>query len=215
MFHDYDQAGLAFVARVQHLDATGLPLLGADGVLATTDTGMDQTDTAVAYDAASGDIYAVWRDTYNDGMGSDFDGLSAQRIDASGARRWGDTGKVLVAPANSTGCANSISQPTALPAPDGVFAGWTIGCTPTVDQPTTIARLDADGDHAWAAHGIPIKTQRQTGRSVGSVGVTGDAVYAWQDGDDNQSWVRAQNLTPWGTLGNGTSDVIFADGFDG
>lgn len=217
VFHDYDQAGVSFVARVQHLDATGTTLFGADGVLATIDTTMDHTDTAVAWDAASGDIYAVWRDNYNDGAGHDFDGVSAQRIDASGTRLWGDNGKVLLAPADSTNCANAISQPTALPASDGMVAGWTTGCTPTLDQPTTVMRLDADGNAVWASQSVVIKTLRQTGRTRAVVGIGGDAVYVWQDGDDGagESTIRAQNVQPDGTLGAGVDDVIFADGFEG
>ena len=212
VFHDYDQVGDDFVARVQHLDATGMPRFGAEGTWAAVGTGMEQTSTAVAYDAASGDVYAVWRDTYDDGAFHDYDGVSAQRIDAAGLRRWGDAGKVLVEPALASDCGHSISQLTALPAPGGVLAGWTTGCSPVVHQVITVARLDADGDYAWDGQTRAIKSMRETARTEAVIGADGSAVYVWEDGEKGAS-IRAQNLRLDGRLG--VDDTVFADGFDG
>jgi hypothetical protein len=214
VFYDYDATGVAFNARVQHLDANGAPLLDANGVLATTDTADNHVSTAASFDPSTGDIYAVWVDSLNSG-GSDYDGVSAQRISAAGARMWTDAGKVLVPLADSTNGTNAISQPTALPAPGGFFAGWTTGSIPAADQPTTIARINANGDYAWAAQDIAIKTQSYTSRTVGTIGVDGTAVYTWEDGDTASSTIRAQDIHLDGSLGNPVDDRVFADGFDG
>lgn len=217
VFYDYDAVGVSFVPRVQHIDSDGNLLLGTDGVVATTDTSMDHTDTSAAYDAATGDIYVVWRDNYTENMQT-FDGVSAQRVDTAGALVWGDAGIVLVPPANSTDSTNSISQTRALPMAGGLLASWVTGAIPRADQPLTATLLDADGNYVWAAQNVAVKTERYTARTEGVVGTGGFAVYAWQDGDDGAglSTIRVQNVNTDGSLGGGTvDDTIFADGFDG
>lgn len=215
VFWDYDAIGLVQNARVQHIDADGNLLLGTDGVLATTDTTSAHLGTVASWDAASGSIYVVWNDYLNSG-GADYDGVSAQRIDSSGARAWGDTGKVLVPLTDATDGTHVISQLTALPTLDGVLAGWVTGAIPAANQPLTVARLDAAGDYVWATHTVAVKTDRYTGRMTGTVGSDGFAAYAWQDGGNgDDATIRVQNLNLDGTLGVSIIDEIFVDGFDG
>ena len=205
VFWDYDAVGVAWNARVQHLDANGNLLLGTNGALATTDTTNSHFGAVASWDAASSSIYVVWND-YLNSAGSDYDGVSAQRIDSSGARMWGDTGKVLVPLTDATDGTHSISQLTALPTPDGVLAGWVTGSIPAANQPLTVARLDAAGDYVWAAQTTAVKTDRYTGRVVGTVGSDGFAAYAWQDGGNgDDTTIRAQNLNLDGTLGSPVS----------
>lgn len=214
VFSDYDAVGVRFNARVQHLDASGAPLFDPNGVLATTDTLNDHVGTAATFDPASGDIYVIWQDERTENMQS-YSGVSAQRIDSSGQRQWGDAGKVLAEPVVSTDGTHSISQLTALTVPGGFLGGWTTGAIPAADQPITVARVTADGSYAWDAQNVAVKTLRYTGRTVGAIGADGSAVYAWQDGEEGAATIRAQNLNPDGTLGNAVSDRIFVDGFDG
>jgi hypothetical protein len=203
VFWDYDAVGVSFVPRVQHIDTNGTLLLGVNGVVATNDTN-DHTDTSATYDPATGDIYVVWRDTFTNGGGQSFDGVSAQRVDASGALLWGAAGKVLVPLTDSTNGTNSISQPIALPMPDGFLASWVTGAIPADSQPLTVTRLDAAGNAVWPAQTVVIKTARYTARAEGAVSTTGYAAYAWQDGDDGAglSTIRAQNINLDGTLGS-------------
>ena len=199
VFWDYDAVGVAWNARVQHLDANGNLVLGTNGALATTDTTNSHFGTVASWDAASSSIYVVWND-YLNSAGSDYDGVSAQRIDSSGARMWGDTGKVLVP------SVASVSGTSTLPTPDGVLAGWVTGSIPAANQPLTVARLDAAGDYVWAAQTTAVKTDRYTGRVVGTVGSDGFAAYAWQDGGNgDDTTIRAQNLNLDGTLGSPVS----------
>lgn len=216
VFWDYDYAGGTYVPRAQHLDADGNHLLGANGVIGTTDTTQNHVATGATFDPDSGDIYLVWNDNFTMDLQS-FDGVSAQRIDASGNRAWGDSGKVLVTPVNSTDSTHSISQLVALPAPGGFVASWVTGAIPAADQPITAARIDADGDHAWPMQQVDIKTSGFTSSAVGAVSTNGFLAYAWKDGDDDAglSTIRAQNLNLDGTLGATAPDEIFKDGFDG
>lgn len=214
VFYDYDTTALMFVPRVQHVAADGTLLFGANGVVATTDTTINHTDTKAAYDTASGDVYVVWRDSYTaDGVA--YDGLSAQRVDASGALQWGDTGKVLVEPADSTDSTLALSQLTAMPTPDGFVAGWVTGAFPAADNPLSAARLDADGNFVWPSRIVVVKSDRGTARTEVTAGANGELVYAWTDttGGDGTGQIQAQRLNLDGSLGG--SDVIFEDGFDG
>jgi len=214
VFWDYDAVGVQFVPRVQHIDANGNLLLGVDGVVATNDTS-DHTDTSATFDAATGDIYVVWRDNFTNGGGQSFDGVSAQRVDSTGALQWGAAGKVLVPLTDSTNGTHSISQPVALPTPDGFLASWVTGAIPAASQPLTVTRLDTAGNAVWAAQTVDIKTERYTSRAEGAVSTTGYAAYAWQDGDDGAglSTIRAQNINLDGTLG-GSAPAIYSVAID-
>ncbi|MBO9662163.1 hypothetical protein [Dokdonella sp.] len=223
VFYDYDVVGVRFFARVQRLDANGAPMLDPNGVLTTTDTVNDHVATAAAFDRASGDIYAIWIDTVQRDDMQVYDGVYAQRVDASGQRQWGDTGKELVPMAIATDGTHSISQLTAVSAPSllggprgGFIGSWTTGAIPAPDQPITATRLDQSGNYVWDAQNVAIKNARPTGRTVAVKGASGNAViYAWQDGADGATTIRVQNLRGDGTLGNPILDRIFADGFDG
>lgn len=216
VFWDYDMSGMHDVPRVQHLDADGNALLGAAGVVATTDTSMDHTDTSASFDAGTGDVYVVWRDARVDASRT-FEGVSAQRIDSTGALQWGDTGRVLV-PLGNGDVSETISQLTALPAPDGFVASWVLGAAPTADQPLQATYLDATGNATWTTSPVDAKTQRYTAHAVAAVSTGGFFAYAWTDGDETAgtSTIRAQNIQLDGTLGNPPPpDSIFRDGFDG
>ena len=217
VFWDYDTVGSHDVPRVQHLDADGNPLLGADGIVATTDDTIDHTNTSARFDAATGDIYAVWRDSRVDGAAT-ADGVSAQLIDATGNLLWGDTGKVLVPLTDSSDGTNAISQPIALPAPGGFVASWVVGGDPAPDQPLRASYLDRNGNAVWPTTTVDAKTMRYTTHAVAAVSTSGYFTYAWTDGDESSgaSTIRAQNINLDGSLGNpAPSDEIFADGFDG
>ena len=209
-----DFIGLASSARVQHLDAAGTRLLGANGVLLTTNTARGHYTPMARYDTASGDIYAIWIDGQTITPNS-YDGLFAQRVDATGARRWGDEGREVVPMTVSTDGAQALSQLVALPAPGGFLATWVTGNTSATENSISTVRLDADGNLPWsqAAH---IKTSAtHTSRLAGATSTQGYAAFTWSDAPDNQGStqdVRAQNLHYDGSFGDG--DLLFRDGFD-
>lgn len=207
-----DFVGTAPFARVQHLAADGTRLLGASGVVATTNTSRGHYSPAAHFDAASGDIYVIWVDgtvvTPNT-----LDGLYAQRIDAAGLRRWGEEGRELVPMTVSTDGTNALSQLVALPAPGGFLATWVTGNTSVAQNSISTVRLDADGVLLWnrAAH---IKTSpTRTSRLAGATSTQGYAAYTWSDGQGNDGStlnVRGQNLRYNGSFG----DTLFRDGYE-
>ncbi|HKE48599.1 MAG TPA: Ig-like domain-containing protein [Rhodanobacteraceae bacterium] len=202
VLYDYDIIGVStFNVRAQHLDANGNKLLDANGVLATTDAVNKHTNPAASYDAATGNIYIVWRDTVQIGT-SLFDGVSAQRIDATGSRTWGDAGKVLVPLADSTDGTNSITQLTAVPAGGDAILTWVTGTYPAPNEAITATRLDVAGTAVWPSGTTFVRSTGYTSRTQAVLG-GGFAAYVFEDGDESAgaTTIRAQNLNFDGTLG--------------
>jgi Big-like domain-containing protein len=205
VFYDYDVIGVSsFFIRVQHLDASGSKLLDPNGVVATADLNNHHTGTAAAFDPATGNIYVVWRDNVQIGTAL-FDGVSAQRIDATGARTWGDTGKVLVPLTDSTNGSHSISQLTAVMTGGDAILGWVTGAIPAADQPLTTTRLDPSGNYAWPSQTVDVKTTGYTSRASVVLGANGFAAYAIENGDESggsgPTTIVAQNLNFDGSMG--------------
>jgi hypothetical protein len=192
--------------RVQHVDATGTQLFPQNGVLASIDDTQAHYEPDGAYDPETGDIYAIWRET--DVLTQNQIGVYAQRIDSTGARLWGDGGKVLV-PLSTI----QQSQMVALPvAGDGMVAAWASDDVP----PLHAARLDADGNYVWPGEIVDFSTEaNSSSRLTGALSTQGYVAYAWSaaatlfEGD-----IHAQNINMDGTLGYVDTDTIFENGFD-
>lgn len=214
IFAYYDIAGVAALTRVQHLDATGARLLGNDGVLVTTDTTNKHINPAAVFDATTGDIHVVWIDTFVATGGMVFDGLYAQRIDSTGGRSYGDTGKEIVPMTNSTDGTNGLSQTIALNAPAGFIAGWVTGSPSAVNNAISAVRLNGAGNLLWNQP-TQLKTSiTKTSRLTAATSEMGYAAFVWSDSPSNDSTlqnVRAQNLQYDGGFIN---DRIFSNGFD-
>jgi len=203
---------VAGTARAQHVLADGSLAFAQNGVVLSTDATQTHTAPAGAWDAANGDIYAAWR--VADASTQSIIGLNAQRIDATGARQWGDTGKVLVAPGST-----DVSAPVALAAAGSGLFAWATGAWPSA-MPIDVARVDAAGAHAWPTQTVAIKTgPTDSARLAGAIGGDGSfAAFVWQDGTQGvgEGDILGQAITLDGELGSGTpNDVIFVDGFDG
>ncbi|MGA9343256.1 MAG: hypothetical protein WBV61_13100 [Rhodanobacteraceae bacterium] len=197
------------IVRVQHVMADGSQAFTQNGVFASTDATQNHFEPSGAYDANSGDIYAVWRET--DLMTQSQIGIYAQRIDGAGDRQWGDGGQVLV-PLGST----DQTQVRALPLAGGFLAAWVSNDSPS-PMPIHVASVNADGSYAFPGDVVDIKTApTDTSRLFGAISANGYAAYTWTDNDANFNGdIKAQNINFDGSLGNpDNTDTIFANGFD-
>jgi hypothetical protein len=195
--------------HAQHVDATGTVLFPQNGVLASIDVSQNHFEPDGAYDPETGDIYALWRET--DLLTQGQIGVYAQRIDSTGARLWGDGGKVIVplAPRDQT-------EMVALPVSGGgMIAAWSSDDYPN-PTPLHAARIDADGNYVWPGDIVDFSTEAaSSSRLTGAISTQGYAAYAWTaaatmgEGD-----VHAQNINMDGTLGYVDTDTIFENGFD-
>ncbi len=184
--------------RVQHVLADGTQAFPQNGVEAAVGGGRQRSAPAAAFDASSGDIYVVWPEEQPNSPNPSLYGVFAQRIDAAGARQWGDAG-LEVSPLGSA----QTSQVNALPLPGGAIFAWARDAYP---NPMRIdaARLHADGTFAWSEQTVPLKIDATTNsRLDGALSAHGFAAFVWTDGpsDTASEAVKAQNVNPDGTLG--------------
>jgi hypothetical protein len=196
--------------RAQHVMSDGTQAFDQNGALASTDDSQEHFEPDGAYDAASGDIYALWRET--DVLTQSQIGVYAQRFDSTGARQWGDGGLVLV-PLSTI----DQTEMTALAVPGGgLVAAWSSDDFPD-PTPLHAARLDTDGNYVWASQVVDFSTEpNDTARLAGAVSTDGYFAYAWTASAASFAGdIHAQNVNPDGTLGVPVdNDTIFANGFD-
>jgi len=184
--------------RVQHVLANGTQVFPQNGAEAATGGDRRRYAPSAAYDAATGSTYVVWPEEHQVGGGPRTYGVSAQRLDATGARQWGDLGQELVALGDQ-----QASQVSALLMDgDGVFA-WSLGSSPSPMR-LEAARLDPDGDDVWPGGVVALKTATTANsRMRGALSADGFAAYVWGDGagSGDGNLIKAQNVNADGTLG--------------
>ena len=199
------------MARAQHILADGSAAFAQNGVELASAGALTHTAPVGAWDRGSGDIYAIWR--VADAATQSQIGVAAQRIDASGARQWGDSGKELVAQSGL-----DQSQLTALPLDGGVLFSWASAASPDA-MPVNVARIDSAGDYVWPSQTVAIKTgTSDTARLDAALSTQPFAAWVWQDASDGGGGgaIKTQNIDFDGNLGPlGVVDAIFMDGFDG
>jgi hypothetical protein len=202
---------LAGTVHAQHVLADGSPAFAQNGVDVTTDTLSSHEEPAGAFDPSTGDIYAVWRVT--DAATQSQTGILAQRIDATGALAFGDTGKVL---APQSAIDQSQVDVLALPGGGALFS-WVSDDFPD-PMPAHVTRLDASGDAVWGAGVVDIKTApTDTSRLAGALSARPFAAYVFEDGSGGagEGVIKLQNIDFDGVLGLlAPDDTIFADGFE-
>jgi hypothetical protein len=195
--------------HAQHILANGSAAFAQNGVLASTDTSENQFEPDGAYDVASGDIYALWRET--DLQFQSQIGVNAQRIDNTGARQWGDGGKVLV-PLSALDQTEMVALPVS---GGGMIGAWSSDDFPN-PTPLHAARLDVDGNYVWPSQTVDFSTEaNDTGRLTGAVSTDGFVAYAWTAAAGSFAGdIHAQNVNLDGCLGLEFDDRIFSSGFE-
>jgi hypothetical protein len=198
--------GVRGEVAVQRVDAAGVLAFADNGLRVSTDASRNRYAPAAAFDPVLGEVYVLWRETSSN---QNQVGLYGQRIDASGARGWGDQGRVLVPVA----AAGDRSQLSALATADGALFAWAEGSFPQA-MPIRATRVDRAGEPVWSPALVSLKTGPTDGsRLVGDVSAAGFAAYVWQDASGSFNGdIVAQNLRMDGSLGVG--EAIFADGFE-
>ena len=195
--------------HAQHILADGNAAFPQNGVLASIDTSENQFEPDGAYDSVTGDIYALWRET--DLLTQGQIGVNAQRIDNTGARQWGDGGKVLV-PLSTLDATQMVALPVS---GGGMLAAWSSDDFPD-PTPLHAARLDVDGNYVWPSETVDFSIEpNDTGRLTGAVSSDGYAAYAWTASAASFAGdIHAQNVNMDGCLGLEFDDRIFSSGFE-
>ncbi len=180
---------------VQRLDPAGTELFPHNGVPVATTAGRVRVDPDAGYDPATGDVYVAWREQ---NATQSQRGVSAQRIDATGARAWGDDGLVVTPLAGgdqglvrlAVGGANggALVVWSSIPA----FGTDVLGAVHVARQGVIdVPRVDVASTPSAKAR-LALANAR-----LGA----GGALLAWSDARNDGGDILAQNVGFDGTLG--------------
>ncbi len=192
VFAWYDSAGTNFV---QHVSSAGAELFPHNGVATETGAGTRRYEITAAYDQSTGDIYAFYRETdISQGM----IGLSAQRIDSTGARQWTDNGLDIV-----TMSGNDIGSLSADFSGGAAKVVFTEAVGPTQDL-LKAAALDSAGLDLWPGSPIGVATTpADMFRTAVTSANNGELRVVWQQSSD----IAGQNVTRNGHFGVCSGDA--------
>ena len=196
-FSWYDASTTALQCYAQRILPDGTEAFPHNGTAVSTNAVRVRVSPSAAFDAATGMTYVFWEEQNSSQSQS---GLYGQKVDATGARKWGTEG-VAVVPVG----ASQILLVRTLTGGSGAFAFWS--GVPSFNQDRLYGvRLDASG-----VVDVPIFDVASTpsGKSRLSVGKspTGVAILAWSDQRTDGGDIYAQNVNADGSLGAGTSDA--------
>ena len=221
-WEDSRAAGTTIV-YAQRLDASGNPLWPADGV-AVSAASVYQYNPTVAPDGAGGAI-VTWEEWPDDTHGN----VLAQRIDAAGARAWGETG---VSVWEHSGEITYWRFPVAVSdGAGGAVIVWDYWDGLSSDMAIYAQRMSAAGAKLWTPGGVLTSSSASMGTYEPAVAPdgAGGAIVAWEDSRATMELdVYAQRLsaaggiawTPGGVpvcavAGYQTAPAIVSDGVGG
>ena len=183
---------------VQRADSSGTLLFPANGVVVSTNLTQQRFSPSIAFDQATGDIYAFY-DERN--LTQSAWGVYGQRISDTGARLWGDAGKQLVAVGDKP-----RSFVRAALRDGGATAFWfEAPSNGSVNNTVRAMAVDTNGDSVWP--GAPVDVSSVLSSKDDLVVASGggaDDVLVWEDERNDGGDIYAQNINPDGSLGAGS-----------
>jgi len=162
----------------QHVLANGQLAFAANGVPVSTDVQQARVSPAVSYQPATGEITVLWTELDN-AMAQHRRGLYAQRISASGARQWGETGRPLRPLA-----LHDIGDLQSIAADDGTLAFW-IETNP--GQPNSIQGIKLDAAGAPLCPQFVVSTRATNKSRLASASApSGQVLLVWEEQGQTQ-----------------------------
>jgi hypothetical protein len=187
----------------QHIDREGRATWGANGVPVCTISSR-QLQPALTSDS-SGGVIVVWQDNRS-GSGLD---VYAQRIDRSGALRWGQEGLSV-----SSAPGDQILPQITSDGRGGALLAWR-DLRVDLEGNLCAQAIDSAGRARWASDGIAVSTG-PGGQLVSQVVANGrgGGIFIWSDtrGDRGAASIHAQRIDLDGDLAWGPQGVLVADG---
>ena len=189
--------------RAQRILANGTEAFPHQGVELSTQGMRLRVSPSVAWNPATGEVYAFWEEISGN---QQLSGLWGQKLDGTGARQWTTDGKQVVALGF-----DQISNVRAFLLGSDPAVAW-VQSLAFDDQILRGTRLNSGGSFVWNPPITNLATaSTPSSRISAGVSSAGFAAFAWQDGSSGNSDILAQNLTSAGSLG---PLRIFADGFE-
>ncbi len=214
MFIAWEDSGLGAI-RTQRLDSAGNPLWSGSEV--SPNAAYQASPLAVA--DGSGGWLVAWIDGRNGGCDSIIEmgcSLYIQRLDAAGARRWGDDAFEVAAQARFP-AANRVAMISD--SAGGAYLAWSSSQSYYHCCSFYMQHIGPDGQALWAANGIRVTELPATKEGPAVTGARlvadggGGVIIAWwnQQSDDGSTKLMAQRIDPSGNLlwGDGGVQVAF------
>lgn len=159
--------------HAQHILSDGKAAFAHNGVSASTDLRQARTEPSIAYQPATGEITLFWMEL-DSASAQRSQGLYAQKIDARGARQWGESGRQLRAgPA-------SITFLRSHAVADGTLAYWIETAAGAATDSIQAIKLDALGYPLCAPFAVSTRASIKSRLVLGVTGAS-QALLAWED----------------------------------
>ena len=191
-------------SRAQRILANGAEAFPHQGVEVSTNAAQIRVSPSAAFNTSTQEVIVAWREQSSNQSQS---GLYAQKLDASGARQWTDSGSELVGLSS-----DEITDVTILAVGDGAFVSW-VRSPSFGNDPIYAMKVGDDGTPVWAPPLADLcSLATQSSDLSGVMAPEGFAAYVWSDGDSSTGDIAAANLNGDGSLGY--SGSVFRDGFE-
>jgi hypothetical protein len=177
---------------VQHINADGSEAFPHNGVPVSTNASQIRVSPSAAYNQQTKEIFVSWEE--EDSVQS-MSGVYAQRVDATGTRKWTDNG-VVILPLQ----ANAEIFERTVQSGNSAFVFW---IDQALNQSGTLQGVKLDATGALACSKFPVSSV-QSGKSRPATGqaANGNTAIAFQDSRSGSNGIYIQNVNPDCTLGN-------------
>jgi hypothetical protein len=181
----------ALQSFAQHILANGKEAFPHNGSLVSTNSSDIQVEPSAAYYAATGEIYVFWTEEDSNQF---YNGVSGQKFDSKGNRRWGSSGKQIVPLGNDS----QIFVTTVNVGADAlVFWVDQVGFGNASIQAT---RLNRAGSTVCAQFPVSTAVSNKS-RLVADHTSAGLAAVAFEDDRTGNNGIYIQNVNPDCSLG--------------
>lgn len=162
----------------QHVLSNGSPAFAHNGVTVSTHPQQARMEPSVSYQPTTGETTLFWTEV--DSPERQFQrGVYAQKLDARGARQWGETGRPLLALGEK-----QPSNVRSVAVADGTLAFWVQTEAAGQDSIQAI-KLDATGDALCPQFAVSTRPSDKS-RLAASVSPLGQTLLAWEEKGQNQ-----------------------------
>lgn len=180
--------------HAQHILANGSPAFAVNGVPVSTNLQQARVDPSLSYQPSTGEITLFWTELDN-AVEQRRRGLYAQKLDARGARQWGETGRTIQPLAN-----HDITSLDTVTTADGTLAFWVQSVAGQHDSIQAI-KLDPTGNALCPQFAASTRPSSKS-RLVSSASTSGKTLIAWEDQAQQQgSDIYLQSVGPGCKLG--------------
>lgn len=162
----------------QHIQANGSPAFAHNGVAVSTHPQQARSDPSVSYQPSTGEITLLW--TELDSAEKQFQrGVYAQKLDARGARQWGETGLPIL-----TLGEQQPSNVRSVAVADGTLVFW-VQVEATGQDSIQAVKLDATGTALCPQFAVSTRPSDKSRLRV-RVSPSGQTLLTWEDKGKNQ-----------------------------